>query len=337
MLQLGMNITLGTADTLRKIQVSDLHRFVRDGAFDLQARTEQLRKVQAIDHRKYQEIKVFLPYVTCGIFHPPMRRTENFAFIDSFFLDLDHLSSKELTPEWIKNKLSGDDRVEFMFTSPGNDGIKILFPLSQRITDPVKYSLFYKVFATQFTREYGIEQIIDTRTCDVTRACFLAHDPDVIFHDYALPVNPDSVIDFESAEQVDQARQIPFSETPAPEAPLTIAEEATAGLTRDKMNEIRKKLNPNAVIRKEKQIFVPEKLNLLVQVITERSKEVGLEILGVKDINYGKQISFGLDLLKGELNVFYGKKGYTIVKSSKSGCSEELNELAYQLVAGILY
>lgn len=337
MLQLGMNITLGTSDTLRKIQATDLNRFIRDGAFDLRAKTEQLRKIKAIDSRKYQEIKIFLPYVTCGIFHPPMRRTENFAFIDSFILDLDHLSSKELTSGWIKNKLSGDDRVMLMFTSPGNDGIKILFSLSQRITDPVKYSLFYKVFATQFTREYGIEQVIDTRTCDVTRACFLAHDPDVVFRDGSLPVNPEMIINFESAEQVEQARQIPFSEPPEQDAPLTLAEEATAGLTRDKMNEIRKKLNPKAVIRKEKQIFVPEKLNILEKVIADRSKEVGLEILEVKNIHYGKQIIFGLDMLKGELNIFYGKRGYTIVKSSKSGCSEELNEIAYQLVSGILY
>lgn len=337
MLQLGMNITLGESDTLRKIQPSDLSRFIRDGAFDLQAKIDQLRKIRSIDPRKYQEIKKFLPYVTCGIFHPPIRRTENFAFIDSFFLDLDHLSSKELSPDWLKNKLAGDERIELIFTSPGNDGIKILFPLTSKITDPVKYKLFYKVFASEFTKEYGIDQVIDTRTCDVARACFLSYDPEVIYHDYALPVNPDLIIDFESAEQVELAKGITFPNLPAQDDFAENLEESPVELTKEKMNEIRKKLNPNAVIRKEKQIFVPEKLNLLEKAIAEKAKEVGLEILAVKNIHYGKQISFGLDLLKGELNIFYGKRGYSIVKSSKSGCSEELNDIAYQLVAGILH
>lgn len=340
MLQLGMNITLGPADTLRKIQPSDLVRFIREGAYDLKAKTEQLRKIQAIDHRKYQEIKKFLPYVTCGIFHPPVRKTENFAFADSFVLDLDHLSSKEISPDWVKEKISGDERVQVIFTSPGSDGVKILFPLAQRITDPVKFTLFYKVFALQFTRDYGIEQVIDTRTSDVTRACFLSFDPEVVHHENALPVNPELVIDFESAEQVGQAERIsiPYPVTPG-EDPETenVTEEPETDLTREKMAEIRRKLNPRAIIRKERQVIVPEKLNLLEAEIREKAAEVGLEVLEVKNINYGKQVAFGLEHLKGELNIFYGKRGYTIVKSSKSGCSEELNDIAHQLVAGILY
>ncbi|MBW6480343.1 MAG: hypothetical protein K0B37_13020 [Bacteroidales bacterium] len=337
MLQLGMNITLGQGDTLRKIQTADLVKFIRDGAFDLVAKTDQLRKIQSIDQRKYQEIKKFLPYVTGGIFHPPCRNKENFAFIDNMIFDFDHLSSKELSPVWLKEKLAGDERVEAIFISPGNDGIKVLLPLSHRITDPVKYTLCYKVFALQFAKEYGIEQVIDPRTSDVTRACFLCYDPEIYHNLNPLPTNPDMLVDFDSAEQVRQAESLSIPYPVNPPDAIIAHEEAPVDLTREKLAEIRRKLNPKAIIRPEKPVFVPEKLHLLEQVIREKAVECGLEIIQVKNIQYGKQIAFGLDQLKGELNIFYGKRGYTIVKSSKSGCSEEMNDLAYQLVAGIIY
>lgn len=337
MLQLGMNLTLGPADTLKKVQTPDLVKYIKNGSFDLKTKVEQLRRIQALDFRKYQDLKKSLPYFTCGIFHPPIRKTENFAYAESFVLDFDHLSSKELTPGWLKEKLSGDERTQMIFISPGYDGLKVLFTLSHRITDPVKFSLFYKLFARQFTSEYGIEQVMDSSTSDVTRACFLSYDPEIFYNTNPLLVNPDSYIDFDSAEQVEEAEKM-YTDTPPastqPDQGLNDVEKDN--LTKEILDSIRQKLNPKAIIRREKQIFVPQRLNDLEKLIREEADDIGLTVSGVKNINYGKQITFSLDLMVGEVNIFYGKRGFTVVKSSKSGCSEELNDLAYDFVLSIL-
>lgn len=337
MLQLGMNITLGSADTLKKVQPSDLHAYIRNGTFDLKNKIDQLHRILALDVKKYHELKKQLPYFTCGIFHPPVRRTENFAFLKYFILDLDHLNSKSIDPEDLKAKLSEDDQVRMIFTSPSRQGLKVMFELTERFTDPVKYSMFYKVFALKYAEENGLEQIIDSKTCDVTRACFLSYDPEIFYRDTNLPVNPASYIDFESAMQLMEVSDYISSASKENE------QEQDAGttqerddLTKEMLASIRLKLNPKAKIRQEKDPFVPERLNALEALIKEKASELGISVTS-KNINYGKQLTFTINMHWGELNVFYGKKGYSIVKSSKTGCKEEINDIAYQLVSGLLF
>ena len=42
--------------------------------------------------------------------------------------------------------------------------------------------MFYKLFVHKFSVKYGLEQVVDTRTCDVTRACFLSADSEAYFN-----------------------------------------------------------------------------------------------------------------------------------------------------------
>jgi hypothetical protein len=65
--------------------------------------------------------------------------------------------------------------------------------------------------------------------------------------------------------------------------------------------------------------------------------EAGIEVVEVRDIGYGKQWSVKHGLAVGEANVFYGKKGFSVCKSSKRATLEELNELLTDVITVTLY
>ncbi|MCX6252326.1 MAG: CRISPR-associated primase-polymerase type B [Bacteroidetes bacterium] len=337
MFQLGQNLTSVVPDALRKIQSSDLFNYIRQPAFNLREKIEQLHKVRSIDEKQYHRLKTQLPYFTCGIFHPPFRKTENFAFIENFAIDIDHLAEKDIQVNQLKSTIKNDPRVMMIFISPGGDGLKVILSLKEKITDHVKYTMFYKLFTKHFSDIYHLDQVIDKKTCDVTRATFLSYDSDIFYNPEPEKVDQDAYINFESAFSLEAAKEVitgidkEAKEHPDPAQP------AANPLSSDILAEIKSRLNPSIRIRQEKKIIVPEKLNILEQQIKEKANQYGVELIGSRPINYGKQMTFGVKELQGELNVFYGKKGYSVVKSSKSGCSEEVNEIAFRIVCEIVF
>ncbi|HOO86049.1 MAG TPA: hypothetical protein PLS94_15865, partial [Prolixibacteraceae bacterium] len=80
LLNMGQSI-VSPNDPLKHITVDKLHQLITKPDSTLQSKIQQLRTVLSIDPKRYQAIKRMLPYVTCGMFHPPYRRTENFSSI----------------------------------------------------------------------------------------------------------------------------------------------------------------------------------------------------------------------------------------------------------------
>lgn len=339
-LQSGMNITSVSPDKLETIELNDLIQAVSEPFYDLDKKTEQLRRVGGIDQKAYQSLKKELPYITCGIFNPPYRKTEHFVSIKCFILDFDHLSEKQTNADELKKILKRDERVAMMFTSPGGDGLKLLFALKSPFTDHGKYSLFYKVFAEGFARAHGLQQVIDTRTSDVTRATFLCYDPDLWHNPFYDEVDADTWIDFESAIDVDEAIEIGKSQKLAhKEALLNAKSEATPeeDMPDEILEAIKRKLNPGFRSKKTKKSqYVPEQVIELEEEIKERCAEVGIELKGSLPIQYGKQFSFEAGNHIAELNVFFGKRGFSVVKSTKSICSAEFNEIVFNMVMELI-
>jgi hypothetical protein len=332
MLQYGTNITSGTPDPLTRIETGQLFKIITEGSNGLGEMIHQLRTIQVLDPGKYKQLKVKLPYFTCGIFHPPYRRTEFLAYADSFVIDLDSLQENEINPDWLKQKLSGDERISLAFISPGGNGLKAILPLAERISDPGKFKLVYRVFLQSFSDEYGLKAVTDYSTCDVTRACFLSHDPEAFYNPNAIPLQPSALINFDSIAEVETAREL-----------LDLAAEtgqdeknSQESLTDDQYLTIRRKLNPKGIFRRKKRIYVPAELNSLEDSIRKRAEEVGIVLEEIRSIHYGKQVEIKAGNLTGEVNVFYGKRGYTVVGSMKSGCDEKLNELAEALVTEVI-
>ena len=336
-LQFGEDIT--STEKLVSFDLQELVEAIRLPRFDLDKKTSQLRRVGGIDPKAYQNLKKELPYITCGIFNPPFRKTENFANINCFILDFDHLSEKQTDPETVKNILKKDERVAFMFTSPGGDGLKLLFVLKEAFTDHGKYSLFYKLFAADFSRTHNLQQVIDKKTSDVTRATFLCHDPDAWHNPFYDGVDAAAYINFDSAIEVGEAMEIGRQQEEEFKANIreNDKEETESSLPDDVLLEIKRRLNPKYRPKeRRKAYFVPDEVNQLEVEIRDRCAEVGMEITESNPIQYGRQISFKAGDHIAELNIFFGRRGFSVVKSTKTICSAELNDLAYQLVMELI-
>ncbi len=332
----GSNIT-SNADKLQKVDEGYLFHGLVHPKPAIEARIRQLRTIYTLDHKQYAAQKRALPYVTCGIFAPPFRKNENFAYIENFILDIDHLSHKGLQLEVLRDRLRNDRRVLMSFASPSKDGLKVMFRLSERCYDAGLYKIFYRAFATHFAAEYHLEQVVDGVTCDASRACFISHDPDtyynpgceqVVLASLANEENPMMMFDLMKRQEKEQRKE---------ESAKNNDNAAPADPDARIMAQIKQQLNIAQRATKQKnEAFVPEILNDITESLCNYISGMGITVACVDNIQYGKKLRCLLGLRRSEVNVFYGKRGFSVVISPASGTSAELNELTAMAIKSFL-
>lgn len=332
MLQFGLNITQPD-DELRKIPVERIYQGIAHPKESLRQQVERLRLVRAMDPRQYARLKKQLPYFVCGSFHPPYRRRENFASIQHFVVDLDHFQEAGLSRREVGGQLRADSRLLLLFTSPGGDGLKLLFKLKEPCFDPGLYALFYKAFIQALAQQYHLEQVVDTRTHDTTRACFLSVDPDAWFNPQAEPVALEQFFDPtrpDAQREVAIAHRVLKGQSAAGEKP------EKEPLSDEVLLQIKQKLNPDFRPRKKRDAYVPPELESVMPQVEQSLQEMGIGLAGTESIQYGKKLKVAAGQHWAEVNVFFGKRGFSVVKTTKSGSNAELANIAYQLLYELL-
>lgn len=335
MLSVGENI-MSQTDVLKKVKVDYLFHSLRNPKSNISAKINQLRIVRNLNAKQYSYLKRQLPYVVCATFNPPYRRTENFAYTEYFILDIDHLYEKGKDLKQIRQQIQQDSRVMLCFLSPSEDGIKVLFRLKERCYDAGLYSLFYKSFLKQFSRKYELEQVIDERTSDVCRACFVSID----FNAYYNP----------SSESVDWRKYIESNNSTALfDLKASLDKETVKSGNRveikDKYNDpdaetmqkIKSLLNPKANARLKEEPYVPQQLNEIMDELKKYVEETGVVLYEINNIQYGKKLRFRMGQRLAEINLFYGKNGFSVVQSPRCGTSSNFNELMSQLIQSFIY
>lgn len=328
---IGNHITQ-TNDPLKKISIDEWIHSIQNPRTEIKSFIERLRTIRTIDENLYKEQKKQLPYTVCAIFHPPIRRKEHFASTSCFIIDVDHLHSHDIHTNRLKEKLKNDPSVAAIFSSPSNDGLKILFLLDKPCLDAALFSSFYKVFLQQFSQRYNLETVVDCRTSDVTRACFLSYDPSAYYNTHVDKVKIENFIhnlDFDDAkEDIKQAEMFISSIQNTPKH---------NDLSEDILLKIKQKLNPNYRPKPQKQYYLPPEIDQKMPSILQCLLDAGIKIESESPINFGKKIRITAGNYWSELNIFYGKKGFTLVITPKSGSHIELGELARKLLQQHLF
>jgi len=92
-------------------------------------------------------------------------------------LDFDHVENLQLVKKTLFNDLIYDLVIDMMFDSPSGTGFKCLISI-----DVMSYShqQWFETLAAYFKKGYNLE--VDKSGKDVSRACFLPHDPNVWIH-----------------------------------------------------------------------------------------------------------------------------------------------------------
>ena len=98
-------------------------------------------------------------------------------------IDIDHLREKGHDPIRLRDKLITDPHVAVSLLSPGGDGVKLFLPIEPSIEH---HTASFNRAKAYFLETYGLE--IDPSGSDISRACFLAHDPDAKVNTNAKPL-----------------------------------------------------------------------------------------------------------------------------------------------------
>lgn len=327
----GTNL-LSAADKLQTIELSEIYKMITHPSDEFQIQIERLRTVKSIDGKQYALLKRSLPYFVCGQFNPAFRRIQNFSVISWFVLDIDHCREKGLDLSLLRLKLQNDNRVCMSFLSPGQDGLKIVFHLKSPCYDASLFSLFYKEFAQRFSDLYGLEQVIDMRTSDVSRACFISSDSAAFYREQPEAVDTNEYIlqdDVQFLLDLKNSQEHLNTKLPTTNKKEDVSEKEPDLQT---LQHIREVLNMKKLPQTYRPVPVPAILNNVISGIVHDIEDKGIQVDAVSNIQYGKKIRIKLGILMGEINLFYGKKGFSVVKSPKRGSSAELNDAAAEII-----
>ena len=316
---IGNNIQLSN-DLLSEITIENLFEKIQNPKNSFIEKIERLNTLSLIDVKKYKELKKTLPYFICAFCEPRYRKLANFSYIEHFVIDIDNICDQLLDIDDLKKKLSNDERVKLIFKSPSGNGLKLMFQLDKRCFDYSLYSVFYHRFAEEFSKQYGLSEMIDTCCSDATRACFLSYDKDTYINNNSFLIPFESYVsDNNSLTLISEAKHMP-----------TDVEE----IKPETFDFIKSRLNPKVFNREQvkKQIFVPDELNDIINGLVEFIIQSGIDVAQVIDINYGKQLKLSHENLKAEVNLFYGRNGFHSVESPRNGTNLELSHLSKLLI-----
>lgn len=343
MLLAGRQVTQ-MGEILKPVEVAYVFEAIMRKGSDLANMVEQLRAIKTMQPDAYRKAKTRLPYLVCGNFQPAIRKKENFVSTNYIMLDADKLSSHSLSPNSLKNILALDERILLMFTSPSNDGLKILLHLSSPIHDTGYFAAFYKTFATSFAKQYNLMGVIDWVTHDVSRACFMSHDTHAIYNPNAVTIDPSQFLNKENLQELNEAETI-WKEYQQQEIEVLEQHSLLSPIDQDKQSqdlhqdvllEIKRRIDPKLAIKQERQIlkkaYQPEQLEEMIPKLQEALFESGLILEQAKAIEYGRQLRIKAGKFWCEINLFYGKKGFRVVKTTKTGSHAPLTDIAAQAV-----
>lgn len=335
MLLAGKNIQ-AAAEPLQKIEVEHLFQSLQHPHPMVESRMRQLRIVRQTDAKLYTKLKKTLPYFVCGNFTPPIRKTENFAYIEYFVVDIDSLSEKQIDLSSARNWIETDPRVVMSFVSPSEDGLKVMFRLKERCYDAGLYKLFYKEFVRRFSQQYNLEQVVDSCTCDVCRACFVSIDPDAYYNpsvetidlkEYLPTEDPSSLFALKHVQDQEEKEQEKLAATEV----LLVPSEPSDDVL-DNIKETLKMQREHRPKIPKLPIYVPERLEQIMDKLKSYIEHQGVKVYEIVSIQYGKKLRCKLGAKLAEINLFYGKRGFSVVQTPKACVSAELNSAVAELV-----
>lgn len=324
MIRLGKHVTQA-GDQLQDITLIQFHKALRNPDGKVATLQRRLQAIRALDPAQYRRLKTTLPYVVCADFHPKVRRKENFLHTDRFIMDLDHLSDYGFDLEELRSKLKDDPQVELLFASPGGDGLKVLFKLAKPISDAAYYAGFYKAFGLAFRNRYQLGEVLDIKTHDVSRCCFVSYDPEAFY-------NPDSeAIESEAYLQQEDLLALDELKAAVKEATATIAmpsstEYSIQELPDEVIKRIKEKMGMKVHQPRKKDYVQPEELEEIMEQIKTLLEGIQLQISSIRPISYGRQCKITSGKIWTELNIFFGKRGANVVATTKSGSNKELGK-----------
>lgn len=326
MIYYSTDISKSNLVPLEAISLENLSQKLSDNS--LNYTIEKLRKVKNIDKTSFNFLKRKLPYFIGATFKNNIRCSENFNQVNFLILDIDAYGDEEKLI-LLKQLVSEEPSVKLAFISPGGNGLKIVFQLSDPIYSLKEYSDFYQVFSRSFAKQYGLEHCVDFSTSDATRICFLSYDANFYYNNNATNLERGFYMDamFPFSNEVEDVNSKDTIAATEPGKPL---------VSKETYSEILKTLKPKS-IKKLKKYTVPAPLKELKEMIAANFNKHSLNAISIDEINYGLKIKINDKGAMAIINVYYGKKGFSIVKNQLQNYSEALSDASVLILENLIY
>jgi hypothetical protein len=176
------------------------------------------------------------------------------------------------------------------------------------------------------------------RTHDATRVSFLSADPEVFYQPMCQAVNP---LDF--LPELDLFGRETLGEKESKQ-PKNAEEKLDSTQQEDKQEgpvyaEIRSKLGkkPSKPYKREQEVIVPAILEEISSEIQEALEKEGIHVEEIRDIQFGKKWRGKYQVAIGEVNVFYGKRGFSVVQTPKRDTSADMNAWMAGIISEVIY
>jgi len=124
------------------------------------------------DKGERNKLKTKLDYITPGGTFSK-RSNKNLVKHSGFLhLDIDNLPKSDINS--VKKALIASKYTHILFLSPSGNGFKVFVKIPT-----IKDDIAYKGFYGAVMKEYNLPNNIDEKTKDISRACFMSHDPNI--------------------------------------------------------------------------------------------------------------------------------------------------------------
>ncbi|MBV6418858.1 MAG: hypothetical protein DAHOPDDO_00068 [Ignavibacteriaceae bacterium] len=139
---------------------------------DNEGMKNRIETVQTIKNKEKRQMKKsqLLPYFVIGQFIDNKRKNVNLISTQHFIFDYDGIGNKLKSS---KEKLREDNSVNFFFTSPSGNGLKVGYKLDKPITAYETFSAIYKYYAKKLGIELGEKA---DKTSAASNPCYFSYD-----------------------------------------------------------------------------------------------------------------------------------------------------------------
>ena len=84
------------------------------------------------------------------------------------------------------------------------------------------------------------------------------------------------------------------------------------------------------------EAYVPPQLVEIMEDLKRYIEDTGLIVTEIQSIQYGQKIRMKMGLKQAEVNLFFGKRGFSVVKSPRCGTNAELNDICSTLIQNFI-
>lgn len=164
------------ATSKETMTIDEIIELIKHDSSPIITLTEWAREAE--DKKQYTTIKRQLPmFTSSGIFSYRNDNPDNLVeYSNLFVVDFDHFHDHQKVLDFRKKLIEYADRLHIyaLWISPSNDGIKAVM-----IHDNEDPKYHYNLFCQIKNKIYPRTVEFDMNCSDITRTCFICHDPDV--------------------------------------------------------------------------------------------------------------------------------------------------------------